>query len=261
MMIDFFIIGTQKGGTTALHSILKSIDGIEVPSIKEVHFFDNESTNWHQPDYKILHKHFNWENKDVIRGEATPIYSYWAPSIERIHAYNPDAKIIMLLRHPAYRAHSHWCMEFQRGKETLQFSDAISERGLSRVTQSTDGIHRVYSYIERGFYSQQIKRLKKLFPNPQIFFLRTDALWSQPQRSVDEVTQFLGVCSVKMDSSNYITPSICYSHAIPEQYELPQKIAQLTLLYKDDILATEKQTRIQLSDWLDPNYVEPMCRR
>jgi hypothetical protein len=150
MLIDFFIIGTQKGGTTALHSILKSIDGIEVPTTKEVHFFDNESTNWHQPDYKILHKHFNWENKDVIRDEATPIYSYWAPSIERIHAYNPDAKIIMLLRHPAYRAHSHWCMEFQRGKETLQFSDAISERGQSRVLSHFGSGHGVENFGVMG---------------------------------------------------------------------------------------------------------------
>jgi hypothetical protein len=91
-----------------------------------------------------------------------------------------------------------------------------------------------------------------------MIFLRTDELWAKPQQSIDKITQFLGVDSVKMDFSDYISPSFRKSHAIPEQYQFSIQIAQLTELYTDDILNTQNLTGIKLSDWFEPNYVEPM---
>jgi len=260
MKVDFFIIGTQKGGTTALHSILNSADGIEMSSPKEVHFFDNESIDWLQPDYAQLHKHFEWGDKNSVRGEATPIYCYWPPSLERIHAYNADAKIIMLLRHPAHRAYSQWRMEFQRGDETLQFADVISESGRSRVPISQGSVHRVYSYIERGFYSKQIKRLKGFFGDNQLLFMRTDELWSKPQPAIDKITHFLEVGLSRGNASGYVAPMTLKSHAVSAQHQLPHLIDQLTQLYTEDIHATERLTGISLADWLDPCYSEPMPR-
>lgn len=226
-------------------------------SPKEVHFFDNESIDWLQPDYAQLHKHFDWSDKNAVRGEATPIYCYWPSSLQRIHAYNADAKIVMLLRHPAHRAYSQWRMEFQRGDETLQFADAISERGRSRVTESKGGIHRVYSYIERGFYSDQIKRLRDLFRDKQILIIRTDELWSKPQQTINQITRFLGVKATKIHSLHYIVPKVPKIQLTPIFDELPHMIDQLTHLYKEDINATEQLTGISLSDWLDPCYKEP----
>jgi hypothetical protein len=41
MKVNFFIIGTQKGGTTALNCFLSRVDGIQMSNPKEIHFFDN----------------------------------------------------------------------------------------------------------------------------------------------------------------------------------------------------------------------------
>jgi hypothetical protein len=259
LKVDFIIVGTQKGGTTALHSMLSRVDGIQMTAHKEIHFFDDETINWNCPDYARLHACFDWSTQDVIRGESTPIYCYWPASIQRIHAYNPEAKIIMLLRHPAHRAYSHWCMEFQRGDETLQFEEAISEKGRLRVMQSR-GVHRIYSYIERGFYSQQIERIKEFFLDQNILFIRTDELWSNSQQTIEKITSFLGVQLLKVVHSEYIAPIINKINEIPSecvQFILNKK---LTDFYASDIKKTENLTGIHLADWLDTRYSESIKR-
>lgn len=256
--VNFFIIGTQKGGTTALHSSLSRINGIQMSISKEIHFFDNEEFDWNNVDYLRLHEYFDWNTQDVLRGEATPIYCYYPASIQRIHFYNPEAKIIMLLRHPAHRAYSQWRMEFQRGNETLQFKEAISEKGRLRVNQAPGGVHRIYSYVERGFYSNQIARLKDYFPDHQILFLRTDELWSKSQQLIQNIARFLGVSYLGVSKTEYIVPIINKVKPIHARYAYYHEIHKLKTIYEKDIIQTSLLTGISLLDWLDPSYVEPM---
>jgi hypothetical protein len=256
--VVFFIIGTQKGGTTALHSNLSRINGIQMSSPKEIHFFDDETIDWNHPDYSRLHACFDWNTQDVLRGEATPIYCYWPASIQRIQAYNPEAKIVMLLRHPAHRAYSQWRMEFQRGDEILQFADAISEKGRLRVKQALGDIHRIYSYVERGFYSNQIARLKDFFHEDQILFLRTDEYWSKPQQIMQKIARFLGVRYKEDLKSEFISPIIANLKSIPTNYSYYHEIDSLKNIYEKDIIQTQLLTGISLLDWLDPSYTEPM---
>lgn len=216
--------------------------------------------DWNHPDYQRLHACFDWNTQNLTRGEATPIYCYWPASIQRIHTYNPDAKIIMLLRHPAHRAYSQWCMEFQRGDETLEFEEAISERGRLRVTQSPDGIHRVFSYIERGFYSPQIERIKGFFADRNILFIRTDKLWQNSQQTTNKIASFLGVQFLKAVHSEYVVPAINEINVIPSKSAQSNLIEKLTDLYASDIKKTENLTGICLTDWLDPKYSEPIKR-
>ena len=54
---------------------------------------------------------------------------YWHNAPRRIWQYNPDIKLIVILRNPIERAYSHWNMERSRNAEKLSFFDAIqSER-------------------------------------------------------------------------------------------------------------------------------------
>ena len=52
---------------------------------------------------------------------------YWNDSIKRIYNYNPEIKLIMILRNPITRAFSHWNMEFDRLKEQNDFFEAIQK--------------------------------------------------------------------------------------------------------------------------------------
>jgi hypothetical protein len=257
MSVDFFICGVQKGGTSALDAWLRAHPGIEMARpTKELHFFDDESLDWARPDYRPLHAAFTSTDPTRPRGEATPIYVYWPRSLERIHAYNPKAKMLVLLRHPIWRAFSHWRMETARGVESLPFAEAIGPVGRERVRRSPEGVSRAFSYVERGMYALQIERLLGLFPRSQVLFLRTDGLWLEPARALGKVCSFLSVPPIEWPERRYVGPVATNRTLAPT----PRDIEYLAALFADDIPRTQALTGLDLQDWLDPAGLgdEPM---
>jgi len=258
-IVNFFVIGAQKGGTTALDMYLREVPGIQMASQKEPHHFDDESIDWSTNASDNLHRFFDWQpGVLVVRGEATPIYSYWPNALERLHRYNPSAKLIMCLRHPGFRAYSHWHMETQRGDETMSFAAAVSPIGRLRVSPHPTGVHRTFSYVDRGFYSYQIERALALFPRTQIHFLRSDQHWNQPEQTRRCLLSFLGIVPNDYSHTTAVLPRITKSmHDLTAQSFA--EIASLSAMYADDIRRTEALSGITLSDWLDDDYREPMA--
>lgn len=190
--INFLIIGAQKAGTTALDSYLRQHPDITLSIKKEVHFFDNEAFFQKEIDYKEYHKNFPKNITTPIIGEATPIYMYWNQSVKRIWEYNSKIKLIILLRNPIERAYSHWNMEYSKGKETLPFFEAIQKES-ERCKIASPHKHRVYSYIDRGYYTKQLKEVQKYFPQNQIFILKQEELIQNYQKALDKITLFLDI--------------------------------------------------------------------
>ena len=190
--VAFIIAGVQKGGTTALFDHLGEAPEISLSREKEVHFFDDDARDWAQPDYADYHAAFAaFDGRP--RGEATPIYLYWPNSLERIAAYNPAMKLIVMLRDPVQRAWSHWKMEYARGVETQPFAWCVRE-GRQRLFDADPwGFHRELSYVERGFYGEQMVRLLELFPQEQVLVLRSDDLRAEPAATLARVRGFLGL--------------------------------------------------------------------
>ena len=190
--VNFIIAGVQKGGTTALFDYLSEEPGLALADVKEVHFFDDEARDWCSPDYGAYHARFPAPD-GRLRGEATPIYLYWPDSLERIAAYNPAMRLIVMLRDPVERAWSHWRMEYARGVERQPFAWCIRQ-GRQRLFESEPwGHHREYSYVERGFYGEQLERLYELFPRGQVLLLRSDDLSAEPNAILGRVRNFLGL--------------------------------------------------------------------
>lgn len=188
--IDFIVAGVQKAGTTALYDYLSEDPAIGLSKVKEVHFFDDEGRDWAAPDYGPYHAQFDWD-RPAIRGEATPIYAYWPGALERIARYNPAIRLILMLRDPVERAWSHWRMEYARGVETRPFSWCVRQ-GRRRLFDSEPwGVHREFSYVERGFYGEQVERLFELFPRDQVLILSADELRRDPNGVLGRVNAFL----------------------------------------------------------------------
>jgi hypothetical protein len=190
--VTFLIAGVQKGGTTALFDYLGDYGDVALSDVKEVHFFDDEAQDWAAPD--LAHYHARFPTPDGRPcGEATPIYTYWPGSLERIRAYNPAMKLVVVLRDPVQRAWSHWRMEHVRGVETQPFAWCV-RAGRQRLFDAEPwGHHREYSYVERGFYGEQAERLLTLFPRDQLLFLKSDDLRAEPAAALAAVRGFLGL--------------------------------------------------------------------
>src|ERR1700744_5006575 len=190
--VAFIVVGVQKGGTTALFDYLGEEPGLALSREKEVHFFDDEAMDWARPDYGAYHASFPVADGRA-RGEATPIYLYWPHSLERIAAYNPAMKLIVMLRDPVQRAWSHWKMEYARGAETQPFAWCVRQ-GRQRLFDAEPwGVHRDLSYVERGFYGEQIARAQALFPRDQLLILRAEDLRADPAAALGRVRGCLGL--------------------------------------------------------------------
>jgi len=191
--VNFLVGGTQKGGTTALAEFLSAHPEICFSRRKEVHFFDNDPLfAGHQLQYNRYHQYFNPGESTRAIGEATPSYMYWKSALQRIRHYNPEMKWILILRNPVERAYSHYNMEIRENRENLSFSDAIRiER--TRLLHTQTNQHRVFSYLDRGYYSKQIKRITSEFPKNQLITVKTEDLQHRQTETLELLFDFLGL--------------------------------------------------------------------
>jgi hypothetical protein len=244
--VDFIIGGTQKGGTTALDYYLRKHSQIGMAKNKEPHFFDNESVfSKSQIRYSKYENCFDFESQKKIYGETTPIYLYWEPSCRRIWEYNPNIKLIFILRNPITRAFSHWNMEFDRNSDKETFSYAIRNEN-ERVKESLPLQHRVYSYIDRGLYSEQIRRFKRYFSEKQLMFIKYEDFNANQEKTLIQIFDFLGV------NSNEFTFERKTIHQRKKHSELLKEDKEYLIgKFKHDIHQVEEMLNWDCSDWLE----------
>ena len=192
----FAIVGAQKCGTTALSTFLAAHPDVCMASPAETHFFDRSRYfTGGEPPYDEFHRAvFGHYRGEPAVGWSTPSIMFASQTVERLAAYNPALRVIVLLRHPVERAYSHYRMQVRAGLEPLTFRRAL-ENEPARVAAGTDfgqpGL--LYSYASRGFYGPQIRRLLRHFERDQILFLDAEKLLSAHQRTLSSVYGFLGV--------------------------------------------------------------------
>jgi len=255
--LDFFIVGAQKAATTALFTKLTKHPDIFSQDRKELHFFDKErKIDWNAPDYTELHTPFKAAPNDKLIGEATPIYMFWPNAIERLANYNPSAKIIVSLRHPAYRALSHWKMEVTRGHETLSFADAVSDVGRNRLLDGKRINQRRFTYVERGIYADQIQTVLKCFPRDQVAFLTSDQLFTDETAVLRDLWDLLGVdhaLAAHTNEQEVVLPIDSRSIAFDDW----DALRALTQEFVTDIASTAELTGLDLDAWMQPGFAEP----
>lgn len=242
--VDFIVAGTQKGGTTALDSYLSQHNGICMASKKEVHFFDRDANFLQEDvDYSHYHSYFNEAQEGQVCGESTPIYMYWYDCPKRIWKYNRNMKWIFILRNPADRAYSHWNMGRDRGHENLSFSEAIRiEHERSKCERPLQ--HRRYSYVDRGFYFEQLRRIWHLFPQEQTLILRSEELRYQLEETLEKVATFLELSSFpKIEGENV------HSREYIEKMSESDRL-YLEDVYRYDIKQLERALDLKGLDWI-----------
>ena len=242
MRVDFVIGGTQKGGTSALDSFLRQHPEVCMPQTKkELHFFDREAED---TDYEKYHTNFKPKPEHRVVGEASPIYMYWETAPYRIWKYNPKMKWILVLRNPVERAFSAWNMETKRGKEKLAFAEAI-EKEPERCREALPLQHRVYSYVDRGFYAHQVRRLFNIFGKEKCLILLNEELRSDHKETLRRVFEFLGV-----DSSFVPREVSVFEQEYPNKIDNQLRSSLIETFYFD-IKELEKFLRRDLSKWYD----------
>lgn len=189
--VDFFCIGAQKAGTTLLYEHLKSIDDIYLPNLKELHFFDDDEKfikgrNWYEKSY--FKNNINYK----ISGEITPSYLFIESVPKRIfEMYGKDTKFIVILRNPVERAYSHYTMKYRTKEEELSFIEALIVENM-RIRKNQRDKNR-FSYLNRGFYAEQLERYFEYFDRENFIFLTFEEYINNQDDSISQICRFLGV--------------------------------------------------------------------
>jgi hypothetical protein len=208
MKPNLFIVGQPKTGTTALHQFLGQHPEIYMSSIKEPHFFcadfhlESDRAYGKQKFYDFRSESaylqlFNKAKNVKVAGESSTNYLYSQVAAEKIYNFNPDAKIIIVLREPAkflYSLHSHY-VKFTEENEP----DFLTALGLETKRKQEEALSpRVTSpsylyYDRRVQYYQQVKRYCDRFKPEQIKVIIFEDFKSANERIFREVLEFLGV--------------------------------------------------------------------
>jgi hypothetical protein len=190
--LDFILAGAQKSGTTALHYFLSKHPNITMGDQQEMHFFDDDEKFAGANDYDLLHRHFPRVARSTIAGECTPSYLYWKPAAERIWQYNSKIKLLVLLRNPIDRAFAHWNMQRFKGREPLDFLEAVKEEKI-RIAGAPPIEARRFAYVDRGLYAQQLERFFQFFPREQMKVVKFEHFQTQQRETLDSIFSFLGL--------------------------------------------------------------------
>ena len=218
---NLFIIGAPKCGTTFLYHYLKQHPEIHFPEFKEPHFFGSDLIRKNGAYDLNLNNYQNLFNSDKkIIGEASTFYIFSKNAAKEIHAFNPDAKIIIMLRNLidlTYSMHSQFVFS---GDETIEnFQQALNIedkrlRGKKIPTQTT--------IVNKLFYTSNILSLPKninsfinCFKAENIKFILLDEIKNEPEKVYVEVLKFLDVdLNINMPTFEVINKNKVYKSKI-----------------------------------------------
>lgn len=194
----FSIVGAQKAATTTLSGMLDRHRQVCRSPRKEVHFFDDDARNWEEPDYGDYAVPRR-KPHHVAMGDASPRYIFWPQALERMHAYNPDMRLIALFRDPLDRLASHWVMMRQRhGAGFASFAQMAAHRPAElprepsrREAGSPSLVTK--SAVLRGYYGQQLRHGFEVYPREQWLLLDFSAFLGDHHGHLDRVTDHIGV--------------------------------------------------------------------
>lgn len=197
-IINFFIIGAPKCGTTALATYLNEHEDIFVSDPKEPHYFATDLENYRGPkteeEYMSI---FNKVDKETAIGEASVFYLYSKEAIKNIKIYNPDAKIIIMLRNPVEMVPSlHAQLIHSADEDIISFEEAwysseTRKRG-EKVSKATRDAKILY-YNEIAKYREQLENVKKNFADHQIKIILFDDFKEDAKKVYEEVLDFLNI--------------------------------------------------------------------
>jgi Sulfotransferase domain len=202
---DFFIVGHQKCGTTALYAMLQDHPQIYMPVEKEPRFFVEElrpePRGGRRPtrpttleEYLSL---FAGAGPRQRAGEASPQYLRYAEVPAAIAELQPAARIIVLLREPASFLRSfHGQMLHNRVETEKSFERAVAlENARRRGERLPRGCRRRgwLLYADHVRYTEQLRSFHASFPPEQVLVLIYEDYRRDNEAVVREVLRFLEV--------------------------------------------------------------------
>lgn len=188
---DFFVVGAPRAGTTSLYHALDRHPQIFVPAVKEPHYYawpevaDTYYDTSFVADAAAYLELFADRQPGQLAGDFSTSYLFRHRAASRIRADNPDARIVMVLRHPVERALSHHRMDRRDGYTLASVVDLLGP------TAADPRFRR--EYLDVGRYADQIRAYREHFDDRQIHIILFEDLVGAPTATMRDLFDFLGI--------------------------------------------------------------------
>jgi len=201
---NLFIVGAQKCGTSSLTMMLKFHPEVFMSFPKEPGYLAFGESGYTFPgahgkpgdasryvvtseaDYLGLFESAGVGQK--ILGEASTWYLTFPGMASRLKAFNPEAKVVVILRNPVDRAYSAWCHARRDNIESCEsFAEALA---MEQRRQEPDYLLR---YRELGEYAAPLREFQGVFGWENLLVLFYEDLRDDPEDLWDQLCRFLDI--------------------------------------------------------------------
>lgn len=191
---NFIIVGAPKCGTTALDYHLNLHPEIFMAK-KEIHFFGSDLGMIQEPlDKDKYLSFFNDAKTNQLKGESSVWYLYSKLAAKEIKEFNPNCKIIILLRNPFEMLPSlHGQYIFNGIEDIKDFNQALFSDINNQNKTPCNLFKDRPKYIESVLYKHQVERFKDSFNNDELLILLHEELKSNFLETYKKTLNFLGV--------------------------------------------------------------------
>jgi len=194
---NLFIVGAPKCGTTFLYHYLKQHPEIFFPEFKEPHFFGSDlirKNGAYDLSLDEYQKLFDSDKK--IIGEASTFYIFSKTAAQEIYNFNPNAKIIIMLRDLVELIHSLHSQFVFSGDEIIEdFGKALNMENKrlagNEIPSQTTVINKLFYTSNILSLPENIKSFINYFGVKNIKFISLDEIKNNPEKVYFETLNFL----------------------------------------------------------------------
>ncbi|MCB2199263.1 sulfotransferase domain-containing protein [bacterium] len=202
---DFLLIGAQKGGTSSVFLNMMQHPNIIPPLHKEIFFFNEKyekGFRWYRNRFapvSVKKKREASLGTTCVTGEATITYLCDEEVPARVKKHYPDIRLMVILRNPVLRAHSHFKHAIRIKNESRDFLTAIKtelarlEKGILEYDDPEVPYIENTQYIVRGRYAPQLENWFNHFPREQLLVLRSEDFFEQPAEVFRQINAHLEI--------------------------------------------------------------------
>ncbi len=195
--VNFFLVGAPKCGTTAMHRYLSNHPDVFMPEIKEINYFGSDliynlSYSVSKHEYEAF---FAPAGPEQCLGESSVMYLYSQTAASEIYEYNPNAKILIMLRDPVETMYSHHSQLISTADEDiLDFETALEAEERRREGLDVPKLNLIMDYLfyrEIVQFTKQVRRYIEIFGRERVHVIIFDDFKNDTASCYREVLKFL----------------------------------------------------------------------
>ena len=243
----FLVVGVMKCGTSTVHEHICTHPRVVRAFTKELHYFTRDFAgrvplgSWSKEYHELL----GWQgdpNDGMLYGEASPSYIV-VP--QRLYDFNPDVKIVIMLRDPVTRALSQI-------RQYEEKSFRLKEGGYLAHMKSAADLSKVDVVLD-SIYFNRVQKFLDVFPPENVAVVSFEEMASDPQAVMNEVFAFLNLDPVAIETG-YVGAAT-RKERTPEQQEIKSILTDYFFENRGKLHQLLKARNARLipsaSDWFD----------